>query len=141
MKYALLLLSVLGTGIAQISNATETTLQSKNTSNSNIYSNNSDTHESHVNEISRAIDNLSAHAKQGEYQQERAELIKRQQELAKKPNIRIGMTTSQVLHNSNWGYPDDINTTINDYGKFEQWIYGSSNYLYFTNGKLTSMQY
>lgn len=141
MKQALLIVSVLGICIAQMSRATETTFQSNNTSSSNTYSNNSDTYKSHVDEISRAIDSLSAHAKQKEYQQERAELIKRQQELAKKPNVRIGMTTSQVLHKSNWGYPADINTTINSYGKFEQWVYSGNKYLYFTNDKLTSIQY
>lgn len=61
--------------------------------------------------------------------------------LPKKSNAKIGMTTSQILHESNWGKPKDINTTINAYGKFEQWVYGLSQYLYFTNGKLTSIQY
>lgn len=51
------------------------------------------------------------------------------------------MTTSQVLYESNWGKPKDINTTIDAHGKFEQWVYGLGQYLYFTNGKLTSIQY
>ena len=92
-------------------------------------------------EISRAIDNLSAHSIQKKYQEEYQEVLERQRELAKKPNVRIGMSTNQVLHNSNWGKPDEINTTIDTYGKFEQWIYGGGNYLYFTNGKLTSIHY
>lgn len=64
-----------------------------------------------------------------------------QEQLSKKSNARIGMTTDQVLNKTNWGKPKDINTTINAYGKFEQWVYGLSQYLYFTDGKLTSIQY
>ncbi|MGP4714088.1 MULTISPECIES: CHAP domain-containing protein [unclassified Psychrobacter] len=83
MKKALLILSVLGMGIAQTSGAAETTFQTNNTlsqtitnisassnygSNRNIYSTNSNAHVYSNDEISQAIDNLSAHAKQKEYQ-------------------------------------------------------------------------
>ncbi|MGM8870891.1 CHAP domain-containing protein [Psychrobacter sp. 2Y5] len=83
MKQALLILSVLGMGIAQTSGAVETTFQSNNTlthtitnisaasnygSSQNIYSTNSGAHVFSNDEISQAIDNLSAHAKQKEYQ-------------------------------------------------------------------------
>ena len=83
MKQALLILSVLGMGIAQTSGAVETTFQPNNTlshtlsnissaasygSSNNIYSTNSGAYVSSNDEISQAIDNLSAHAKQKEYQ-------------------------------------------------------------------------
>lgn len=83
MKQALLILSVLGMGIAQTSGAVETTFQSNNTlthtitnisaasnygSSQNIYSTNSGARVFSNDEISQAIDNLSAHAKQKEYQ-------------------------------------------------------------------------
>ncbi|WP_435949543.1 CHAP domain-containing protein [Psychrobacter sp. DM8] len=83
MKKALLILSVLGMGIAQTSGAAETTFQTNNTlsqtitnisassnygSNKNIYSTNSNAHVYSNDEISQAIDNLSEHAKQKEYQ-------------------------------------------------------------------------
>ena len=80
MKQALLILSVLGMGIAQASGAVETTFQPNNTlshaatnsstygSSRNIYSTNSGAHVYSNDEISQAIDNLSAHAKQKEYQ-------------------------------------------------------------------------
>ncbi|WP_201586410.1 CHAP domain-containing protein [Psychrobacter jeotgali] len=83
MKQALLILSVLGMGIAQTSGAVETTFQPNNTlshtitnssaatnygSSRNIYSTNSGAYVSSNDEISQAIDNLSAHAKQKEYQ-------------------------------------------------------------------------
>ncbi|SNT70559.1 CHAP domain-containing protein [Psychrobacter sp. LV10R520-6] len=83
MKQALLILSVLGMGIAQSSGAVETTFQPNNTlthtitnisastnygSSRNIYSTNSGAYVSSNDEISQAIDNLSAHAKQKEYQ-------------------------------------------------------------------------
>lgn len=65
----------------------------------------------------------------------------RREILAKRPNPKIGMTREQILYKSNWGEPQDINTTIDAYGTFEQWIYGGSKYLYFKNGMLTSIQY
>lgn len=83
MKKILLVLSVLGISIAQTSGATETTFQSNSTlthtianisavsnygSSSNIYSTTDGAYKSSNDEISKAIDNLSAHAKQKEYQ-------------------------------------------------------------------------
>ncbi len=83
MKKALLVLSVLGMGVAQTSGAVETTFQPNNTSSHtitnssisknygsshNIYSTASGAYVSSNDEISQAIDNLSAHAKQKEYQ-------------------------------------------------------------------------
>lgn len=144
MKQALWVFLILGIGIVQISIAAETTYQSNNTLSDTVANNSASeeyTYKYTNEEISRAIDDLSAYAKQKEYKKEYQKVLERQRELAKKPNVRIGMSTSQVLHNSNWGKPDDINTTINTYGKFEQWIYGGGNYLYFTNDKLTSIQY
>ena len=83
MKKILLVLSMLWIGIAQTSGAAETTFQSNNTlthtianisavsnygSSRNIYSTNDGVYKSGNDEISKAIDNLSAHAKQKEYQ-------------------------------------------------------------------------
>ena len=150
MKQALLILSVLGIGIAQMSGATETTFQPNDTlshsrstvptaqsgSSGKLYSTSSGAYVYSNDEISQAIDDLVVVAEQKKIKRQRE-----QDELAKKPNVRIGMTTSQVLHKSNWGYPADINTTINTYGKLEQWVYGGNKYLYFMNDKLTSIQY
>ena len=125
MKQALWFFLVLGIGIVQISIAAETTYQSNNALSDTVANNSASeeyTYKYTNEEISRAIDNLSAYAKQKEYKKEYQKVLERQRELAKKPNVRIGMSASQVLHNSNWGKPDDINTTINTYGKFEQWI-------------------
>ena len=55
------------------------------------------------------------------------------------PGVRIGDTTDHVVKNTSWGRPEKINEHINAYGKREQWVYGS-NYLYFHNGVLTSIQ-
>ena len=60
-------------------------------------------------------------------------------ELAKKPNAKIGMTTSQVRNHTNWGAPNKVNTTITANTRFEQWVYDDE-YLYFKNGKLVSIQ-
>lgn len=83
MKKIVLVLSMLGMGIAQTSGAAETTFQSNNIlnhtitniaassnygSNRNIYTTDSGAYKSSNDEINKAIDNLSAHAKQKEYQ-------------------------------------------------------------------------
>ena len=52
--------------------------------------------------------------------------------------VRIGMTKDMCKEA--WGSPRDINRTISDFGTHEQWVYGSGQYLYFENGKLTSIQ-
>lgn len=38
-----------------------------------------------------------------------------------------------------WGNPNDINRTISSYGVHEQWCYDDA-YLYFEDGKLTTIQ-
>lgn len=53
--------------------------------------------------------------------------------------VTLGMTSAQVL-NSNWGKPSKVNRTVTQNGTREQWVYGGNNYLYFENGKLTSIQ-
>lgn len=60
--------------------------------------------------------------------------------LAKKPDAKIGMTKNQVRNHTNWGEPNSINKTITAQGTFEQWVYDDFQYLYFKNGKLTTIQ-
>ncbi len=57
----------------------------------------------------------------------------------KSQGVTIGMSKQDVL-DSSWGEPLRINTTTTKYGVHEQWVYGGGNYLYFDNGKLTSIQ-
>ena len=57
-----------------------------------------------------------------------------------KQGVRLGMTPKQVIEDTSWGKPKSINRTTNEYGVREQWVYGIKNYLYFENGKLTSIQ-
>tara|TARA_R110002096_G_C14527999_1_gene717487 strand:- start:61 stop:1287 length:1227 start_codon:yes stop_codon:yes gene_type:complete len=52
--------------------------------------------------------------------------------------VRIGMT--KEMCQDSWGKPESINRTTNTYGTSEQWVYDGGNYLYFDNGKLTSIQ-
>lgn len=59
---------------------------------------------------------------------------------AAKPGVKIGMTQEDVLMKTHWGKPHSINRTTTASGTSEQWVYGSGNYLYFTNGKLTAIQ-
>ena len=57
-----------------------------------------------------------------------------------KPGARIGMGTNEVVNDTSWGKPHSINRTTGSFGTTEQWVYGSGNYLYFNNGKLTTIQ-
>lgn len=130
MRKAFLFLLILGIGVAQSSIAA-------------VYSN---------DEISQAINKLSDSAKridaenqrqQADYERQQADykqiMAESEQELERQrqsnPNARIGMTPIQVAYESNWGLPDSTNTQ----GKFELWIYNDGRYLYFINGKLTSI--
>ena len=56
------------------------------------------------------------------------------------PGARIGMTAATVVNKTNWGKPDSVNRTITGNSIHEQWVYGSGNYLYFVNGRLTTIQ-
>lgn len=54
---------------------------------------------------------------------------------------KMGMDKNQVLTNTHWGKPNYINTTTDELGKIEQWIYGnhlkgSVRYLIFDRSKL-----
>lgn len=56
-----------------------------------------------------------------------------------KDEPKIGMTKDEALK-STWGNPKDINKTTTQYGTHEQWVYGGNRYLYFDDGKLTTIQ-
>ena len=89
-------------------------------------------------QFNRLRANLDAQAVRIEEQQERAS---RQKELARRKSegVRIGMSQEEVLQSS-WGRPERVNRSVYSFGTHEQWVYGSGNYLYFEDGKLTSMQ-
>ena len=69
----------------------------------------------------------------------RKELLKLDAARRKKQGVRIGMSQEEVIA-SNWGRPKNKNRTINSSGEHEQWVYGNGDYLYFENGRLTSIQ-
>jgi len=55
----------------------------------------------------------------------------------------IGMTADQVKTQTEWGNPWSVRQTVTAAGVTEQWRYrnaAGSQYLYFTNGKLTAIQ-
>lgn len=52
--------------------------------------------------------------------------------------VKIGFTKAMCIES--WGKPELINKTIGKYGTHEQWVYEDGNYLYFENGKLTTIQ-
>ena len=52
--------------------------------------------------------------------------------------VKIGMTKEMCI--DAWGKPKSVNKSSGAWGVHEQWVYGLSSYLYFENGKLTSIQ-
>ena len=52
--------------------------------------------------------------------------------------VQIGMSAEQVREA--WGRPEHINTTVTGSTKHEQWVWGMSQYAYFDDGKLVSVQ-
>ena len=61
-------------------------------------------------------------------------------------HLILGMTEEQVI--AAIGFPNNVHRSIGSWGNDEQWVYGGmigdsyfpSQYFYFTNGKLTSIQ-
>jgi hypothetical protein len=53
--------------------------------------------------------------------------------------VSIGMSATDVLEYG-WCKPNSVNRTTTASGTSEQWVYGGRNYLYFTDGMLTSIQ-
>jgi hypothetical protein len=52
--------------------------------------------------------------------------------------VALGMTPEQVREA--WGPPQRINRTLTRAGEHQQWVYGSGQYLYFEDGRLSSIQ-
>ena len=50
----------------------------------------------------------------------------------------VGMTADQVKKSS-WGYPDKINKDTYSWGTTEQWVYNKKGYIYFKNGRVSSI--
>lgn len=71
--------------------------------------------------------------------EESAKEKEKEKERKKQQGVRIGMSKQDVL-DSNWGEPIKINKSTYSWGTTEQWVYPNYNYLYFENGKLTSIQ-
>lgn len=92
---------------------------------------------------------LSDKANQAKANEQAKELAKyryevEMREMSSRKEPRIGMS-AVAAEKSSWGYPDDVNKTVNAYGVSEQWVYrgtgfAKNRYLYFKNGILTSMQ-
>ena len=53
--------------------------------------------------------------------------------------VSIGMSATDVLDHG-WCKPNSVNRTTTASGTSEQWVYSGRNYLYFTDGRLTSIQ-
>ncbi|GAB6989349.1 hypothetical protein [Paenibacillus pini] len=71
------------------------------------------------------------------YLEPKAKAIKAEPE--SKSGVTIGMSKDQVLKSS-WGKPKKVYKTTTATGVDEQWVYGSNNYLYFSDGRLTTIQ-
>ena len=69
-------------------------------------------------------------------------MTERELNSARQRKVFIGMSAAGAT--ASWGRPNDINRTTSQYGSREQWVYSGhnheSNYLYFENGVLTTIQ-
>ena len=77
--------------------------------------------------------------KEEKEEKEAAEREATKKKIKKQQGVRIGMSKQDVL-DSSWGKPTKINKSVYSWGTTEQWVYPNYNYLYFENGKLTSIQ-
>lgn len=87
-------------------------------------------------------------AKRNEFFEKHPELDENIKQIIEKDSFVLGMTDEQVI--ASIGYPHKRNISIGSWGKHEQWICGTYNfilkrltnkkYLYFENGILTSWQ-
>lgn len=84
---------------------------------------------------------LGKFLKEEDYNKRKAFLLKKfgktYSDLILKKKVRIGMSKAMV--EESWGEPNDINKTSGSFGVHEQWVY-KNQYLYFENGKLTTIQ-
>jgi len=92
--------------------------------------------------LTEKVSQAKANEKAKELERYRHEVEMREMSSRKEP--RIGMSADAALKSS-WGYPDDVNKTVNAYGVSEQWVYrglgySKGRYLYFKNGILNSIQ-
>ncbi len=86
---------------------------------------------------------LTATAFDDQCKAERAKVAKINHEVAARkamPGVKLGMTEQQVRDHTSWGAPERVHRTSTALGVREQWVYGGTNYLYFTNGVLTGIQ-
>lgn len=81
-------------------------------------------------------DNVYKISRDGELQDEYEE---RENEESLSESIpKVGMTASEVEKTS-WGKPDKKNKDTYSWGTTEQWVYNDKGYVYFENGKVTSV--
>lgn len=52
--------------------------------------------------------------------------------------VYLGMKRGALIES--WGKPDKINTSVGQWGRHEQFVYGLGQYVYVKNGKVTSWQ-
>ena len=89
---------------------------------------------------SEAILNEQTIKEQQQINARTAAWAKEAKRLANLPGVRIGQSADYVTNNSSWGKPKKINSTVYSNNRSEQWVYGNGDYLYITNGQLTSIQ-
>lgn len=70
---------------------------------------------------------------------EREAELKAEAARKKREGVTLGMTPEEVIASS-WGKPHRVNRSVYSFGVHEQWVYHGSNYLYFRNGVLDSVQ-
>ncbi len=66
--------------------------------------------------------------------------VQEKQEKIQNTDPQIGMTKEEVINDTRWGKPNDVNRTITKHGVEEQWVYNVYGYLYFEDDKVTVIQ-
>lgn len=89
--------------------------------------------------IEQAQRNKIALAERLAREKEEREAEKRACAQQKRQGVHIGMTSEEVVK-CGWGRPESINRSTYSWGVKEQWVYPGYQYLYFDDGKLTSIQ-
>lgn len=92
-----------------------------------------------IEEERKAQEEAERKAQQQKAEEERKQREAEEKARKKSQGVTIGMTQQEVL-DSMWGEPERINRTVTENHVYEQWVYGYPNYLYFTDGILTSIQ-
>ncbi len=119
--------------------STLSNLLNENNAEINELYNNAKTEKERIEAERKAQEEAEEKARAKKEAEEKAKEEAEEKARKKREGVTIGMTQQDVL-DSMWGKPQSVNRTVTSGHVYEQWVYGYPNYLYFTDGILTSIQ-